>query len=110
MPLHPHLVEAIYPLLEGRDDNKHMFRYYSLYNWVKRQKIPLSRISSDFVLGDPRKFAERYEDIIQWERSNRAGILTHGVSGVEWSHYKHPLPEYVYDVYMKYWKDVSFVQ
>jgi len=35
--------------------------------------------------------------------------LTHGVSGVEWSHYKHPLPEYVYEVYMKYWNDVCFV-
>ncbi|MGB8310870.1 MAG: hypothetical protein WCE81_03275 [Halobacteriota archaeon] len=42
-------------------------------------------------------------------QSNRAYILTHGVSGVEWSHYKHPLPEFVYDVYMKYWNDVCFV-
>jgi len=25
---------------------------------------------------------------------------THGVSGVEWTHYRHPLPEHVYDVYM----------
>jgi hypothetical protein len=25
--------------------------------------------------------------------------MTHGVSGVDWEHYKHPLPEYVYDVY-----------
>ena len=53
--------------------------------------------SSHFVLGDLRKFAEQYGDIIQWNESNRAYILTHGVSGVEWSHYKHPLPEYVYD-------------
>ncbi len=37
---------------------------------------------------------------------NRAYILTHGVSGVDWAHYKHPLPEHVYDVYMKYRKDV----
>jgi len=29
--------------------------------------------------------------------------LTHGVEGVEWSHYKHPLFEYVYDVYMRHW-------
>ncbi|HXY88032.1 MAG TPA: hypothetical protein VEG44_06305 [Candidatus Acidoferrales bacterium] len=32
-----------------------------------------------------------------------------GVSGVEWAHYRHPLPEYVYDVYMRYWKDVKLV-
>ncbi len=110
VPLHPHVVEVIYPLLDGRNDNKHMFRYYSFHNWVKRQKISLSRISGHFVLGDLRKFAEQYGDIIQWEQSNRAYILTHGVSGVEWSHYKHPLPEYVYEVYMKYWNDVCFVR
>ncbi|MGZ4864980.1 MAG: hypothetical protein ACXV5N_10970 [Halobacteriota archaeon] len=40
------------------------------------------------------------------DHSNRAYVLTHGVSGVEWSHYKHPLPEHVYDVYMRYWGDV----
>ena len=27
---------------------------------------------------------------------------THGVSGVKWAHYRHPLPEYVYDVYIQY--------
>jgi hypothetical protein len=32
--------------------------------------------------------------------------MTHGVSGIEWAHYRHPLPEYVYDLYMQYWKDV----
>ncbi len=40
--------------------------------------------------------------------SNRACILAHGVSGVEWKHYKHPLPEHAYDTYMPYWKDVRF--
>jgi hypothetical protein len=55
------------------------------------------------------KFVGQRGDIIQWEQSNRAYILTHGVSGVEWSHYRHPLPEYVYDVYMRYWKDVILV-
>ncbi|MGZ4904394.1 MAG: hypothetical protein ACXVIG_05710 [Halobacteriota archaeon] len=24
----------------------------------------------------------------------------------DWKHYKHPLPEHVYDVYMQYWGDV----
>ncbi|MGZ7146472.1 MAG: hypothetical protein ACXVIA_07105 [Halobacteriota archaeon] len=28
--------------------------------------------------------------------------------GVDWSHYKHPLPEHVYDRYMRYWGDVTF--
>jgi len=72
--------------------------------------MTISRVTEHFVCGDFRKFAEQYGDIIQWEQSNRAYILTHGVSGVEWTHYRHPLPEYVYDVYMKYWKGVRFLQ
>jgi hypothetical protein len=109
VPLHPHVVEVLQPLLDGRRDDALMFEYNSFWMWVKRQKIPLSRISGHFVLGDLRKFAEQHGDVIQWEQSNRAYILTHGVSGVEWSHYRHPLPEYVYEVYMRYWKDVRFV-
>ena len=35
--------------------------------------------------------------------------MTHGVSGIDWKHYKHPLPENVYDIYMKYWADVRLV-
>ena len=49
-----------------------------------------------------------YGDIIGWDQSNRAYIMTHDLSGIDWKHYKHPLPENVYDVYMRYWKDVEF--
>jgi len=35
------------------------------------------------------------------DKSNRAYIMTHGVSGIDWKHYKHPHPESVYDVYME---------
>jgi len=38
--------------------------------------------------------------IIEWIQPNRADILTHGVSGIDWKHYKHPLPENVYDTYI----------
>ena len=41
-------------------------------------------------------------------QSNRAYIITHSVSKIDWKHYKHPLPASVYDVYMRNWKDVSF--
>jgi hypothetical protein len=58
------------------------------------------------VNGALRKFAEQYGDIIRWEQFNRAYILTHSVSGVDWRFYKHPLPEHVYDVYMQCWADV----
>jgi hypothetical protein len=33
--------------------------------WLKREKIPLRRISGYFVLGDLRTFVEQYGDIIQ---------------------------------------------
>jgi len=42
-----------------------------------------------------KKFAEQYGDIVGWNESNRADILTHGASGIDWKHYKHPLPEHV---------------
>jgi hypothetical protein len=61
----------------------------------------------NFVCGDLRKFAEQYGDVIQWDQSNRAYIMTHGVSGIDWRHYKHPLPENAYDVYMQCWNDVN---
>jgi hypothetical protein len=68
----------------------------------------MSRFKGHFVLGDLRKFAEQYSYTIQWDASNRAYILTHGVSGVAWSHYKRLLPASVYDIYTKYWAGVSF--
>jgi hypothetical protein len=75
--------------------------------WLKRNPIPMSQFDGHFELRDLRKFAEQYGDVIEWELSNRAYVLTHGVSGVDWSHYRHPLPESVYSVYIKYWGDVS---
>jgi hypothetical protein len=42
-----------------------------------------------FYLGDLRKVAEQYGDLIQWDQSSRAYIMTHEVSGVDWKHYKH---------------------
>ena len=107
VPLHPHVIQVIQPLLSNRNDNEPLFGYNSLEPWIRRQQIPLSRIRCNFVLGDLRKFAEQYGDIIRWDQSNRSYIMTHGVSGIDWKHYKHPLPENVYDVYMKYWKSVT---
>jgi len=107
VPLHPAVIDAITPLLRRRSNEK-IFAYNAVIQWFKREKIPLTRISSHFALGDLRKFAEQYGDVIGWDQSNRAYIMTHGVSGIDWKHYKHPLPENVYDVYMKCWAEVSF--
>jgi len=83
VPLHPRVIDVLRPLLDGRDDDEAIFACNSVNMWVKRQKIPLSRVASHFVLGDLRKFAEQYGDVLQWDQSNRAYVLTHGVSGVE---------------------------
>jgi hypothetical protein len=108
VPLHPEVVEAVQAILQGRDNDECAFAYSSFLMWVKRQKIPMSRFNGHFQLGDLRKFAEQFGDVIQWEHSNRAYVLTHNVGSVDWRYYKHPLPDSVYDVYMKYWGDVSF--
>jgi hypothetical protein len=31
------------------------------------------------------------------------------ILGIDWKHYKHPLPEHVYDVYIKYWGLSTFL-
>ena len=108
VPLHPQVVEAVEPLLGGRQDDELMLHHGSFWMWIKRQKIAMSRFNGHFVLGDLRKFCEQHGDAIGWEQSNRAYIMTHGVSGIDWKHYKHPLPDSVYDVYMKYWSNVRF--
>lgn len=58
IPLHPKVIQAVQPLLDGREDDETMFSYNSFSMWVKREKIPLTRLSSHFVLGDLRKFAD----------------------------------------------------
>jgi integrase len=108
VPVHPCVVQALKPLLDdGQDDDELMFRHSSLVQWIKRHKIEMSLFKGHFVFGDLRKFAEQQGDRIEWDLSNRLYILTHGVSGVRDKHYLHPLPEHVYNIYMKYWKDVD---
>jgi len=107
VPLHPAVTEAIGPLLRERVGNKTLFSYNAMNQWFKRQKIPLTRTPGHFVFGDLRKFTEQYGDVIGWDQSNRAYVMTHGVSGIDWKHYRHPLPENVYDKYMESWKNVQ---
>jgi hypothetical protein len=106
VPLHQQVISTVQPLLDGRKDDELMFHHGSFWMWIKRQKILMSRFKGHFVLGDLRKFTEQYGDVIQWDQSNRAYIMTHGVSGIDWKHYKHPLPENVYDVYMQCWGSI----
>jgi hypothetical protein len=70
--------------------------------WIKREKIPLTCMPARFALGDLRESTVQCGDIIQWDRSNRACIMTHRISGVDWKHDKHPLQENFFGVYMQY--------
>ncbi|MFZ0924910.1 MAG: hypothetical protein WCE82_06420 [Halobacteriota archaeon] len=105
--MRPQVVVAMLPLLDGRPEEEAVFKQLLFQRWLKQNEIRLLLSNVHIVNGDLRKFAEQHSDVIQWEHSNRAYILTHGVSGVDWRFYKHPLPDSVYAVYMEYWGDVS---
>jgi hypothetical protein len=107
-PLHPQVVDGVRPLLDGRRNDERMFKQLPFERWLKQHKIQLLHCDAHFVPGDLRKFCEQQGDILQWDQSNKNYIMTHGVSGVDWRFYKHPLPENVHDVYMQYWKDMLF--
>ena len=102
------MVDAVRLLFDGRQNDEPVFKQVSFERWLEQRKIQLLHCDAHFVPGDLRKFCEQQGDIFQWDQSNKNYILTHGVSGVDWRFYKHPLPEHVYDVYTKYWGGVSF--
>jgi integrase len=106
-PLHPQFVEAMLPVLDGRRDDALAFEQLSFQQWLRYHEVPLIKSNVRFAMGDLRKFAEQHGDVVGWNESNRAYVLTHGVRGIEWSNYRHPLPEHVYDVYMQYWEAVT---
>jgi len=108
VPLHPQLAGVMEALCDGREGSELTFILESFRKWSQKTKIPLMRCKTHFFASDLRNFAEQHGDIVGWNESNRAYILTHGVRGLEWSNYRFPLPEHVYDVYMRYWKDVTF--
>jgi hypothetical protein len=58
-------------------------------------------------LTETEEMREQQGDIIQWDQSNGVYILTHDVSGVEWSKDRNLLPKNVYEVYVQYWKNVD---
>jgi integrase len=115
VPLHPLVVSAISKVLAHdfgeNDDDKPFFLFNSFEKWLERQRIPLPRVrdptKAHLWLSDFRKFAEQFGDIIGWDTTNRKYVLAHGMTGVDWEHYKHPLPEDVYDTYMRYWRDID---
>ncbi|MGB9371500.1 MAG: hypothetical protein WCB79_06210 [Halobacteriota archaeon] len=107
-PLHPQVVDAVKPLLNGRQNEERIFVQLSFARWLRKCRIPLRQGNQWFVPGDLRKYCEQQGGTLRWNESNRAYVLTRGVAGVQWSHYRNPLPEQVYDVYMHYREDIIF--
>ncbi|MGD1004845.1 MAG: hypothetical protein ABR887_05425 [Methanoregulaceae archaeon] len=110
VPIHPDIIQLLTHIIVGKKDGDKMFETGGYQTWISRHKILLCRVPLQFAPSDLRKFVEQHGDIIEWGQSNRAYILTHGVSGIDWSHYKHPLPEYVYANYMQYWGSVHLLE
>jgi integrase len=115
VPLHPSVISAISEVLAydfgENDDDVPFFMFNSFEKWLERQRIPLPRVrdptKAHLWLSDFRKFAEQFGDIIGWDATNRRYILAHGMTGVDWEHYKHPLPEDVYDIYLRSWGGID---
>jgi len=115
VPLHSSVVSAINEVLasdfDENDDAKPFFMFHSFEKWLERQRIPLPLVrdasKAHLWLSDFRKFAEQFGDVIGWDATNRKYVLAHGMTGVDWEHYKHPLPEDVYDTYLRYWRQIE---
>ncbi|MGZ4932817.1 MAG: hypothetical protein ACXVIG_07615 [Halobacteriota archaeon] len=107
-PLAPHVVAAITPLLDGRADDKVMFKQLSFERWLRQQNVLLTHVNKLFLPGDLKKACQQIGEQLLWDQSNKNYILTHGVSGVDWRFYRSPRPDSVYDTYMQDWGDVTF--
>ena len=53
VPVHPQVVGALKLLVDRRVDDELMFVYNRFAMWVKRERVPLSRTASHFVLRRP---------------------------------------------------------
>lgn len=98
VPIAAPVAAAIKAVLEHdfgeKDDATPFFLFNSFEKWLERQRIPLPRVrdpaKAHLWLSDFRKFGEQFGDIIGWDETNRKYVMAHGMTGVEWEHYKHP--------------------
>jgi hypothetical protein len=108
VPLHPVIIPYLKRVIENDMMGGTMFSdYLGLQRWLKSHPIPMKHTKGKIELKDLRKFFEQKSDEIGFTDANKNFIMSHGISGVNWQSYKQFLPENVYNVYMKYWKDVK---
>ncbi len=58
-PLHPQVVEAILPILDGRPNDVRAFEQLSFQQWLKNHEVRLLKSNVHIVMGDLRKFGEQ---------------------------------------------------
>ena len=63
--------------------------------------MELCKAGSTRVGGTTQRYGEEHTTSL---------LYFYSIWGVEWANYRYPLPEYVYDIYMKCWKSVRLVQ
>jgi len=106
VPIHPRLIPMLQDLLDC-DNGSRLFRYESLYRYLRINRIPLSKAEGHIRCMDLRKFFEQKSDEVGFDDANKNFIMTHGVSSINWKSYKQFRPESVYKRYMDYWGSVD---
>jgi len=107
VPIHPNLIPILTEAIRNRSDDEPMFRYIAFRSWLIRNPLPLTKVNSNFLPGDMRKFGEQFGDQIRWDSVSRAHIMSHDISSISFSHYKAFTADVVYRIYMEAWKEVS---
>lgn len=93
-------------MLDDKEDDELVFEQLSFQQWLRHNKFAYYTLMPA-RLTETEEMREQHGDIIQWDQSNGVYILTHDVSGVEWSKDRNLLPKNVYEVYVQYWKNVD---
>ena len=109
VPLHPNLIPILTEAIKGRSDDEPMFRYIAFRSWLVRNPLPLTKVNSNFLPGDMRKFGEQFGDQINWDTVNRAHIMSHDISSISFSHYKAFTSEVVHRIYMNAWQNIDLI-
>lgn len=61
-PLHPQVVEAMLPVLDGREDDELVFEQLSFQQWLRYNEVRLLHSNVRIVNGDLRKLCEQMGD------------------------------------------------
>ena len=109
VPIHPRIIEAVKEAIDGLPDNNLIWSYPSIRRWLLKTKIPLSNCEGWWNLKDLRKFFEQFSDEIGFMDANKNFIMSHGISGVNWTSYKQFRPDSVYNTYIDKWGKVDFI-